>query len=72
MEKEMEHLQGKLSILSESERGINVKRKICRKLKKKYKLNQEIITMVKETVKPRMYLNAQRMQRYEKCGEFYC
>ena len=42
MEKEIEHLPGKLSILTELERGINVKRKICRKLKGKYKLGKEM------------------------------
>ena len=72
MEKEIEDLQGELSILSELERGINVKRKICKKLKRKCKLNEENITRVKETVKQRMQLKAQRMQRYEKHGKFYC
>ena len=45
---------------------------MCRKLKRKYKLNKENITRVKETVKQRIQLKAQRMQRYEKCGKFYC
>ena len=31
------------SILSELERGLNVRRKMCRKLKRKYKLNKENI-----------------------------
>ena len=51
MEKEIEDLQGELSMLTELERGINVKRKICKKLKRKCKLNEENITRVKETVK---------------------
>ena len=51
MEKEIEHLQGKLSILSELERGIDVKGKTCRKLKRKYKLHEENIITVKQTVK---------------------
>ena len=71
MEKEIEHLGGELSILSELERGINVKRKMRRKLKWKYKFNEENITVVKETVKQRMQLKAQKMRRYEKCGKFY-
>ena len=71
MEKEIEHLGGELSILSELERGINVKRKMRRKLKWKYKFNEENITVVKETVKQRMQLKAQKMQRYEKCGKLY-
>ena len=53
MEKEIEHLGGELSILSELERGINVKGKISRKLKSKYKLKEGNITRVKETVKQR-------------------
>ena len=66
MEREIEHLQVELSVLSELERCINVKGKMCRKLKRKYKLDKENITRVKETVKQRMQLQAQRMQRYEK------
>ena len=54
MEKKIEHLRRELSILSELERGINVKGKMCRKLKKKHKLNKENITTVKETEKQRM------------------
>ena len=53
MEKEIEHLGGELSILSELERGINVKGKISRKLKSKYKLKEGNITRVKETLKQR-------------------
>ena len=53
MEKEI-HLRGELSILSELEGDINVKGKMCWKLKGKYKLNEENITRLKETVKPRM------------------
>ena len=33
MEKEIEHLRGELSTLSELERGINVKGKTCKNLK---------------------------------------
>ena len=59
LEKEIEHLRGELSILSELERGINVKGKMCRELKKKYKFNEENITRVKETLKQRMHFKAQ-------------
>ena len=44
---------------------------MCGKLKRKYKLNEEIITRVKEKVKQRLQLKVQRMQRYEKRGKFY-
>ena len=60
-----------LSILSELARGINVKGKMCRKLKREYKLKEENITKVKETVKQRKQLKAQRMRRYERRGKFY-
>ena len=39
---------------------------MCRKLKRKYKLNEE------NSVKQRMQLKPQRMQRYEKCRKVYC
>ena len=55
MKKKIEHLGGELSIMSELERDITMKGKMCRKLKRKYKLNAENITTVKETVKQRMY-----------------
>ena len=70
-EKEIEHLRGELSILIELETGISVNGKMCRKLKRKYKLNEENITTVKETVKQRIQLNTQRMGRHEKRGKFY-
>ena len=47
IEKKIQHLQGELSILSELKRGINVKGKMCRKLKRKYKLDKENIARVK-------------------------
>ena len=49
------------STLSELERGINVKGKMCRKSSRKYKLNVENIVRAKETVKQRMQFKAQRM-----------
>ena len=70
MEKQIKHLRRELSILSEFEQGTNVKRKMCRKLKRKYRFNKENITM-KEKVKQRMQLKAQKMQRYDKRGKCY-
>ena len=69
MEKEIEHLWGTIH-LSELERGMNVKGKMCRNFKRKYKLNKENITTVKETVIQRMQLQAQTMRRYEKYGKY--
>ena len=66
----MEHLRAELSILSELERGISVKEKIF-KLKRKFRLDEENITTVKETVKQKMQFKVQRLQKYEKRGKFY-
>ena len=41
-------LRGELSTLSELERSINVKERMCRKLKKKYKLNKENMKKVRK------------------------
>ena len=71
MELVIEHLRGKLFIMSESERDIYVKGKMYRKLKRKYELNKENITRLKETVKQRMQLKAKKVRRYEKCGKFH-
>ena len=71
MEKEIEHLVRKPFILSKLEKGINMKENMCRKLRRKYKLNKENITTVKEILKQRMQLKAQTMKRYEKRGKFY-
>ena len=48
MEKEIEHLQVELSTLTALEMGINVKGRMCRKLKRNYKLNKENITRLKQ------------------------
>ena len=44
---------------------------MCRKLKRKYKLNEENIARLKERVKKRMQLKAQRRRKYEKRGKCY-
>ena len=41
-------LRGELSTLSELERSINVKERMCRKLKKKYKLNKDNMKKVRK------------------------
>ena len=42
----------------------------CRKLKSKYKLNKENITRVKETVKQRIQLKAQRVWSMKSVDNF--
>ena len=71
MEKEIERLRGELSMLSELDSGINVKGKICRNSKRKYKLNEENRIRMKETVKQRIQLKARRIGKYEKREKFY-
>ena len=64
-------MRGELSVLSELQRGINVKGRKCRKMIKKYQLTKENILSVKETIKQKMQLKAQRIRRYEKRSKFY-
>ena len=71
IEREIEHMQGELSILTELQREINVKGRACITLKRKYKINKDSI-ICKKTVKQKMQLKAQRLRRYEKGNKFYC
>ena len=71
IEKEIELMRGELSILTELQRGVNVKGKACRTMKRKYKIEKDNINTVKETIKQRMQLKAQRLRRYEKRNKFY-
>ena len=51
IEREIELMRGELSILTELQRGINVKGRACRTLKRRYKINKDNIIIIKETVK---------------------
>ena len=51
IEREIELMRGELSILTELQKGINVKRRACRTLKRRYKINKDNIIIIKETVK---------------------
>ena len=53
IEREIEHMQGELSIVTELQRGINVKGRACRTLKRKCKINKDNI-IIKETVKQKI------------------
>ena len=44
-------MRGELSILIELQKGINVKGRACRTLKRRYKINKDNIIIIKETVK---------------------
>ena len=71
IEKEIEYMRGQLSILSELQRGVNVKGKECRKLIRKFKVTEDNIDVVKETIKQKMQLKAQRLRRFDKRNRFY-
>ena len=64
-------MRGELSILTELQNGINVKGRACITLKKTNKINKDNIIIIKETVKQKMQLKAQRLRRCEKRNKFY-
>ena len=70
IEREIEHMGGELSILTELQKGINVKGEACRTLQRKYKINKDNV-IIKNTVKQKLQLKAQRLRRYEKRNNFY-
>lgn len=67
-------MRGELLILTElQKRGINIKGKAYRTLKRRYIINNDNIIIIKEkNVKQKMQLKAQRLRRYEKRNKFYC
>ena len=71
IDKEIECLRGELSILTELQRGVNVKGRSAKKLKRKYQLNEGNTLEVKETIKQKVQLKTQRVQRFEKRSKFY-
>jgi hypothetical protein len=72
IQKEIDALRGKLSILDELARGVNTNTKKARKIKQIYKFqNNDEILSAKETVKHKMQLKAQRVRRFEKRIKFY-
>ena len=64
-------MRGELSIISEVQWEVNVKGRKFRKMTKKYQLTSKNILEVKEMIKQKMQLKAQRMRRYEKRSKFY-
>lgn len=61
-------MRGELLILTElQKRGINIKGKAYRTLKRRYIINNDNIIIIKEkNVKQKMQLKAQRIRRHEK------
>ena len=70
IEKEIQQTRD-LSIISELQKGINVTGRKCRGMIKKYQLTIQNRTSVKETIKQKMHLKAQRTRRYERRSKFY-
>ena len=62
-------MQGEL--LTELQRGEDVKGRTCRTLKRKYKTNKDNTIIFQKTVKHIMQLKAQRLRRYERRNKFY-
>ena len=58
IESELERMWEELSILTELQRGINVKGRACRTLKRRYKINKDSIIIIRETVKQKLQLKA--------------
>ena len=53
-------------------KGVNVKTRMSRNTKKKYKISSEnTLLIAKESLKQRMQVKAQRLRRLEKRGRFY-
>ena len=71
IEKEIEQMQGDLSIICELQRGIGVKGRKCRRTIKVHQLTKENMASVKETIKHKMQLKGQRLRRYERRSKFY-
>ena len=72
IQKEIEALRGELSILDDLSKGINVKTRKGRKVKRKYKSeNENDITTAKERIKQKVLVKAQRITRFEKRTKFY-
>ena len=58
IESEIERMWEELSILTELQRGINVKGRACRTLKRRYKINKDSTIIIRETVKQKLQLKA--------------
>ena len=61
-----------MSRLDELIRGVKVKSRILKKMKKKYKMKKlDDLTLLKETLKQKIQFKVQRMRRYKKRTNFY-
>ena len=72
IEKEINEIRREVAILDGLLRGVKVKSKKLNKMKKKYAMKKrEDVPPLKETLKQKIQLEAQRIRRYEKRTKFY-
>ena len=72
MLKEIDFMRAEISILNEISKGVNVKTRMSRNIKKKYKISDEnTLLIAKESLKQRMQVKAQRLRPLEKRGRSY-
>ena len=72
IEKDIEMKRKELSILTELEKGSQVKERKIRNIERKYNIRRnQNLTEVKEIIKQQMQAKAQRIRRFEKRTKFY-
>ena len=72
IEKKINELRGEVLILDELIRVVKVKSRILNRMKKNYKMkNFEDLAPLKETLKQKIQLKAERMKRCDKGSKFY-
>ena len=72
IEKEIETMRGEMSIVSEIERNKDPKTRKARKVIRKYKITNGIdIPSIKEELKQKIQVKAQRERRFDKRNKFY-
>ena len=73
IEREIEQFRGEISILEELSKGVSVKTRKARKVIRKFNLSSEKtrIPEIKETLKQKIQLKAQKIRRYEERIKFF-
>ena len=72
IEREIEHFRGEISILEELSKGVSVKTSKAKKVRKyNSSPEQTRVSEVKETLKQKFHLKAQRIRRFEKRTKFF-
>ena len=72
IQKEIDALQGELSILDEISKGTAVKTRKARKVRNRHNVTDEnSLLTAKETLKQKIQVKAQRLHRYDKQNRFY-